>query len=141
MHTRFEHHATSSMLCSPDAPPRQNGQLRFERPWEGRIFAVALALAREGHYEWEVFRQRLIASISAWEAGHSDWSRDWDYYQRWLQALEQSVLAAALIDPVELERRTARLLHEAHSATTGQDEPCEPATLPNDHQELPHVVR
>lgn len=116
MQTRFEHHATSSMLCAQDAPPRHNGQLRFERPWEGRMFAIALALAREGHYEWEDFRQRLIASIADWEAGHSDWSRDWDYYLRWLQALEQSVLAAALIDPSELEQRTARLLLEATPA-------------------------
>lgn len=120
MQTRFEHHATSSMLCSQDAPPRRNGQLRFERPWEGRMFAVALALAREGHYEWEDFRQRLIAAIAEWEAGHSDWSQDWDYYQRWLQALEQSVLAAALIDPAELEQRTARLLQEAAPAVAAR---------------------
>ena len=113
MQTRFEHHATSSMLCAEDAPPRHNGQLRFERPWEGRMFAVALALSREGHYEWEDFRQSLIASIAEWEAGHADWSRDWDYYQRWLQALEEMVLKANLIDPGELERRTALNLRAA----------------------------
>lgn len=113
MQTRFEHHATSSMLCAEDAPPRHNGQLRFERPWEGRMFAVALALSREGHYEWEDFRQSLIASIAEWEAGHGDWSRDWDYYQRWLQALEEMVLRANLIDAAELERRTAENLRAA----------------------------
>ena len=120
MQTRFEHHATSSMLCAEDAPPRHNGQLRFERPWEGRMFAVALALSREGHYEWEDFRQSLIASIAEWEAGHADWSRDWDYYQRWLQALEEMVLKANLIDPAELERRTAENLRaaQAHSSTS-----------------------
>ena len=120
MQTRFEHHATSSMLCAEDAPPRHNGQLRFERPWEGRMFAVALALSREGHYEWEDFRQSLIASIAEWEAGHADWSRDWDYYQRWLQALEEMVLRANLIDPTELERRTAENLRAApaHSSTS-----------------------
>ena len=115
MQTRFEHHATSSMLCAEDAPPRHNGQLRFERPWEGRMFAVALALSREGHYEWEDFRQSLIASIAEWEAGHADWSRDWDYYQRWLQALEHMVLTANLIDPTELELKTTQLLSDAQS--------------------------
>ena len=75
MQTRFEHHAASSMLCAEDAPPRRNGQLLFERPWEGRMFAVALALSRDGHYEWEDFRQSLIASIAAWEAEHADSSR------------------------------------------------------------------
>lgn len=112
------------------------------------MFAVALALAREGHYEWEEFRQRLIASIAAWEAGHSDWSRDWDYYQRWLQALEESVLAADLIDPVELEERTARLLRLAVPAAvsgsvddgTVSTESSDLATLPNHNQELSHVL-
>ena len=37
---------------------------------------------------------------------------DWDYYQRWLQALERMVLAAKLVDPAELERRTAELLSD-----------------------------
>ena len=66
---------------------------------------MALALSRDGHYEWEDFRQSLIASIAAWEvAEHADWGRGWDYYQRWLQALERMVLAAKLVDPAELER-------------------------------------
>jgi nitrile hydratase accessory protein len=118
MQTRFEHHATSSMLCAEDAPPRRNGQLLFERAWEGRVFAVALALSRDGHYEWEDFRQSLITSIADWEAEHADWSRGWDYYQNWLQALERMVLAAKLVDPTELERRTATLLNDAHPPDT-----------------------
>ena len=130
MQTKFEHHATSSMLCSQDAPPRRNGQLRFERLWEGRMFAVALALSREGHYEWEDFRQSLIAAIAEWEAGHADWSRDWDYYQRWLQALEHMVLTANLIDAAELEQRTALLLRET-PALAGAGHQDTNATAPN----------
>ena len=110
MQTRFEHHAASSMLCAKDAPPRRNGQLQFDRPWEGRMFAVALALSRDGHFEWEDFRQGLIASIADWEAEHPDSSDGWDYYQRWLQALERVVLATKLVDPAELERTTAAAL-------------------------------
>jgi hypothetical protein len=68
MQIKFEQFAAASMLGSEDAPPRSNGELLFQRPWEGRAFGMAIALSKKGHYEWEDFRQGLIASIAEWEA-------------------------------------------------------------------------
>lgn len=83
---RFEHYATTSMLGAVDAPPRRNGELLFAHPWESRAFGLAIALAKAGHFEWEDFRQQLIAAIGAWEAaGHPP--EEWNYYERWLEAL------------------------------------------------------
>lgn len=48
-----------------------------------------MALARDGHFEWEAFRQALIAEITAWEASHARDDPDWDYYECWLNALER----------------------------------------------------
>lgn len=112
MQIKFEQFATTSMLGSKDAPPRSNGELLFQRPWEGRAFGMAIALSKKGHYEWEDFRQELITSIAEWEATHSKDDPDWDYYQRWLLALEQLILQTYLIDPDELEKRTAQLLSQ-----------------------------
>lgn len=110
MQVKFEQFAATSMLGAEDAPPRSNGELLFQRPWEGRAFGMAIALSKKGHYEWEEFRQGLIASIAEWEASHCKDDPDWDYYQRWLLALEQLTLEANLIDPAELDQRTAELL-------------------------------
>ncbi|MDJ0703661.1 MAG: hypothetical protein QNJ46_10310 [Leptolyngbyaceae cyanobacterium MO_188.B28] len=33
-----------------------------------------------GHYEWEEFRQTLIAAISEWKANHTLNAREWAYY-------------------------------------------------------------
>lgn len=110
MQVKFEQFAAASMLGNEDAPPRSNGELLFERPWEGRAFGLAIAIAKKGHYEWEDFRQGLIASIAEWEASHCRDDPDWDYYQRWLLALERLTLESNLIALEELEQRTAEFL-------------------------------
>jgi nitrile hydratase accessory protein len=98
MQTRFEHFAATSMLGSEDSPPRRNGTLTFARDWERRAFGIALALAKEGYFEWEEFRQSLIASIAAWERDNGLDDPSWDYYQRWLEALQGVILRAGLLD-------------------------------------------
>jgi nitrile hydratase accessory protein len=110
MQVKFEQFAAASMLGSNDAPPRSNGELLFQRPWEGRAFGIAIALSKKGHYEWEDFRQALIAAIAEWEATHCKEDPDWDYYQRWLLALERLTVDSQLISPEELEQRTATFM-------------------------------
>lgn len=113
MQVKFEQFAAASMLVDENAPPRDNGELLFQRHWEGRAFGMAIALSKKGHYEWEDFRQGLIASIAEWEATHCKDDPDWDYYQRWLLALERLTLESNLLDPAELDRRTAEILAQA----------------------------
>jgi nitrile hydratase accessory protein len=97
------------MLGTEEAPPRSNGELLFRRLWEGRAFGMAIALSKKGHYEWEDFRQGLISFIADWEAEHCRDDPDWDYYERWLLALEKIVLEAGLLSPEEIESRTAEI--------------------------------
>lgn len=109
MYTAFEQFAAASMVGTEGAPPRSNGELLFRRLWEGRAFGIAIALSKKGHYEWEEFRHRLIASIAEWEAKHCNDDPDWDYYERWLLALENMVLEAGLLSHEEIESRTAEI--------------------------------
>ncbi|NVZ67298.1 nitrile hydratase accessory protein, partial [Pseudomonas gingeri] len=67
MFTRFEEFAASSMLGHPDSPPRHQGKLQFDQDWQRQVFGLALALSKEGHFEWEALRPKLIASIAEWE--------------------------------------------------------------------------
>lgn len=117
MQTKFEHFAATSMLGAKDSPPRCNGELAFDDSWESRAFGIAIALAKKGHYEWEDFRQQLIAAIATWEAEHALDDPSWNYYQRWLSALEHLALESALITPEELDQQTAEFAAEA----TGND--------------------
>jgi nitrile hydratase accessory protein len=112
MYTKFEHYAATTMLGSKDAPPRQNGQILFTHEWEGRAFGLALALSKQGKFEWEDFRQQLIASISQWEEEHAIDDPSWDYYQRWLIALERILIENDLVTKQEIEKQTEEMLQD-----------------------------
>jgi nitrile hydratase accessory protein len=86
----------------PASVPRQNGELVFEAPWEGRAFGIAVALSDQGLYEWDEFRALLIDEIAQAEAGEISSS----YYERWLAALERVLLARGLLGTPELDERT-----------------------------------
>jgi nitrile hydratase accessory protein len=96
---------------SEAAPPRSNGELVFEAPWESRAFAIAVALAERGTFEWERFRRQLIAEIGAWERDHGQSAPGWSYYERWLASLEQVLLAAGLLAEPEIAARVELLEH------------------------------
>lgn len=110
MFTKFEHFAATSLMGSPESPPRQEGYLYFQRGWERLAFALAIALSKKGCYEWEDFRQQLISAIADWE-NKSDGEK-WDYYQRWLLALEHLAIESNLLDSEEIERETQRYLED-----------------------------
>ncbi|MET0312942.1 MAG: nitrile hydratase accessory protein [Hansschlegelia sp.] len=105
MITSYEQFAVTSMMGAGDTPPRANGTLCFSEEWERTAFGSVLALARQGHFEWEDFRQQLIASIDGWEKSHALDDVSWSYYERWLEAFETLVVERGLISADELDRR------------------------------------
>ncbi len=78
-------------------PPRKNGELVFDAPWEGRSFGLALALHEQRIFDWEEFRQRLISSIAAQPAD--------DYYEQWLRALESLLVDKRILTREEIAAR------------------------------------
>ncbi len=75
----------------PAAPPRRNGELVFEAPWQGRAFGMALAVVRRLNLPWREFQRHLIAAIAA--------SPDAPYYDSWVAALEALVVERGLASP------------------------------------------
>ena len=94
---------------APAAPPRSNGELVFEEPWESRAFGVAVALHDAGIVDFEAFRANLIAEIAAWEATHGETDAGYRYYERWLTALERTLVTAGIVDPASVEASRAAL--------------------------------
>ena len=124
MQTCFEHFAATRLLGSAESPPRCNGALAFAREWERRAFGLALALSREVYFEWECFRQALIESIAAWEQRHTLDDPSWNYYQRWLEALETVVVEAAILDPAVLQALAATLLGKCQDEVVPAGDGC-----------------
>jgi nitrile hydratase accessory protein len=103
MFTRFEEYAAASMLGAPDSPPRLDGKLLFTNRWERDVFGLALSLSKAGCFEWEDFRQSLIASIAKWEAIECANQPRWDYYARFLEALLNVVETSGVLSRREIE--------------------------------------
>jgi len=118
MFTRFEEFAASSMLGQQDSPPRSQGRLHFSQDWQRSLFGLALALSKEGHFEWDAFRQNLIGSIAHWEQLPCGEQPSWDYYERFLEALLKVLEAHSLLDAHELEQRLTAFSYLAGNTHT-----------------------
>lgn len=88
-------------MAGAAALPRQNGELVFDAPWQGRVLGMALAVVQQRGLDWDEFRRRLIAAIDA------DPARP--YYDSWTVALSDLVVALGVADTDELETRAARV--------------------------------
>jgi hypothetical protein len=79
------------------APPRRNGELVFEAPWQSRVFGLCAAIVETCfNGDREPFRRQLIAAIAA--------EPDRPYWDSWTIALQRLVLEAGLIDQHAIER-------------------------------------
>jgi nitrile hydratase accessory protein len=95
-------------IAGPAAPPRANGELVFLEPWESRAFGLAVTLHAGGAFEWEDFRQQLIAAVGRWEQDHPG-AEGWSYYSCWLEALEHVLAAEGLVASDDLANRAVEL--------------------------------
>ena len=88
----------------PAAPPRLNGELVFGAPWEGRSFAMAMALVEGGLFSWDDFRDHLIAAVQRWESAPVG---EYRYYERWQEALESIVSELEIVAEPEVDELAA----------------------------------
>jgi nitrile hydratase accessory protein len=96
----------------PAAPPRRNGELVFESPWESRLFGLTMSLFRAGLFEWEEFRRLLIDEIARWEREHPD-GVGWSYYACWQAAFEGLLEAKGLCNAAEVGIKVEQLAARA----------------------------
>ena len=48
----------------PAAPPRSNGELVFEAPWEGRLFGLTLAMIEARAFTWKEFQAEIATFLA-----------------------------------------------------------------------------
>jgi nitrile hydratase accessory protein len=81
------------------ALPRDNGELVFAAPWEGRALAMAIGVVQALGLTWDEFRLRLIGEIASDPAC--------TYYESWLAALEDLLVAQGSVSADELAALTS----------------------------------
>jgi nitrile hydratase accessory protein len=95
------------LLAELPQPPGSE-QLAFERPWELRAFAMAVAAHHNGYYDWSEFQLALIGAIRRWEGDEE--RAPWRYYDRWLEALETVLSGTGVLSGTELDGRADTVL-------------------------------
>ena len=84
-------------MAGDAAVPRSNGELVFDAPWHARAFGLAVALAREGRFDWPDFQRALTEEVRRRGQCGVD-----AYYRCWLEAL-RTVLSGILdADAIQL---------------------------------------
>jgi nitrile hydratase accessory protein len=84
----------------PGLPRNEDGPV-FTAPWQAQAFALALALHERGVFAWTEWAEALTEAIRRAQAAGDPDTGD-TYYQHWLDALEQLVIAKGLADPDRL---------------------------------------
>lgn len=97
------------------APPRRCDRLTFDEPWQSRAFGMVLALSEEKTFEYEEFRQSLIATIGDWEKQHEIADKSWEYYEQWLKAFERLAVSRGFVTSEEVDIRTEEFLNGTRS--------------------------
>jgi nitrile hydratase accessory protein len=87
-----------ALMDGVSALPRDNGELTFSAPWEGRALAMAVAIVEQLDVSWDEFRRRLIDAVAD--------APDRPYYQSWVVALEHFVVGLGLTTPAALDAAT-----------------------------------
>jgi nitrile hydratase accessory protein len=111
----MDNKSSSQMLDQdgPAAPPRTNGELVFESPWESRLFGLTMSLHEAGLFDWEEFRSLLIEAIGIWDAERHP-EEDWSYYEHWAAAFEKLLAKKNFCASAELDGRVAAFSNRPH---------------------------
>ena len=81
--------------------PRDNGELVFDAPWQGRVLAMAVGLVQQLDVSWDEFRARLMNAVA------DDPERP--YYESWTAALEALVVDLDVVQSDELAQRAIHI--------------------------------
>jgi nitrile hydratase accessory protein len=85
-------------ILGQQAPlPRDNGELVFEEPWQGRALGMGIVVLDRIGAPWTDFRRHLAAAIAARGSSGGE-SQATAYYAAWLDALEALLAERGLID-------------------------------------------
>jgi len=94
-------------------PPMANGEVLFDEPWQGRVFAMALLLVEQECFAWDEFQAALIEAIDDWEVSDAR-EGTYAYYEHFQEALKRVLASKNVVESTELNARTAAFADRPH---------------------------
>jgi len=84
-------------------PQKKDDGPIFQTPWEARAFAMTVKLWENELFNWEEFKDRLIAEIAKGEALPD--GKQPTYYESWLLALEKLLIHKGILTKSKIMER------------------------------------
>ena len=94
-------------------PPMANGEVLFEEPWQGRVFAIAVGLHEAGAFAWSEFQNTLIEVVGEWD--QSDLTdQPYLYYEHFQTALGRLLDCKGIVNTAALNNLMNELAARPH---------------------------
>lgn len=90
-----------------DVLPRRSGEPLFRAEWERRAFGAAIVLVEKGLVPFDDLRWRVTAAITTWERANLGHEESFNFFERWLLALERLLIDRGVVSREELNARAA----------------------------------
>ena len=109
-------------------PPMANGEVIFDAPWQGRIFAMAVALSEQGVFAWAEFQQSLIDAIGLFDAkaDASVEAEQYQYFDHFQLALENLLAQKGVVLNAALNEREQAFADRPHGHDHSHDHAHDP---------------
>lgn len=102
---------TFNELDASVAPPLRNGELDFDAPWQGRVFALANSLSERGVFAWSEFQAALIHELREVTVSPV---QPYAYYEHFLHALSDLLDSKGVVSAGELEHQIDDFAQREH---------------------------
>ena len=105
----FDEHREILGVAERSLPHRDDEPL-FRVAWHARVFALMVALVKNGHIPWAAFQERLAQRISDTETGAaclSNEETDLHYFDCWLEAAHATLVEEGFVAGPEIDERIA----------------------------------
>ncbi|MCC7079550.1 MAG: nitrile hydratase accessory protein [Burkholderiales bacterium] len=98
--------------------PRRSGEISFRAPWEKRVFGIVAALCQQGRFPFDDFRWRVVSEIMMWQQASGGKEENFHFWERWLRALERTLVDRTLLSWEEISQRAGQAQHRGERDAT-----------------------
>lgn len=91
--------------------PRRSGEISFDTPWQRRVFGIVVALCQQGRFPFDDFRWRVVSEIMMWQQASVGQEETFRFWERWLRALERTLIDRTLLSWDEISQRVRERQH------------------------------
>lgn len=99
--------------------PRRSGEITFGAAWEKRAFGIAAALCQQGRFPFDDLRWRVVSEIMMWQQASRGQEENFRFWERWLRALERTLVDRGLLSWEEISQRAGRAQDKGGGSAAG----------------------